>query len=663
MIEHSGLKLCLDMFSREERARQDPTIAILGPGGCGKSRLLSSLLEAIKQRSPSERNWLTISVDLYGINFASEGVVYREICDRLVTASHSAGSRVDLPKGDPAACFKSMVKKLTLGAPSGTLLCFDHFEYLSASFALELSQSLRALRESSDEWPSLGRLGLIVAGSLSLNALNGSEMSAFHTARVLKLPIVNSDVVRNYVRESIETANIVDKDGVLCGLIAEATGCDDGFIEPLIREARRAIAIGKPLQDILDCYRAITLEDSPYLRDSSLQICLNDGLREIVARLCDGERVNRRSQTLDIDSYQLTGVITLEEASERGRRNECYRWRNGLMNRLAAEMLKNAPRILLSDSLQETLTLIQGLEERLASAVDLDECETLLRKVWQELVNLGSPLLFIAISNDDIKNCEIIPVAQEGRSIPPAIYATLAKAGTTSKEYIDSDGQFLIHVFQLQSELRTRGWMIAYVDSTGFDGMPRLQHWRSLISNQVASPLLKVVLAEFGASTIQRKKVGPANPVRREHNRGLAELYIDLNSSFAIAMTESEAIRMEGRLESKWAERAHKHDLDLLRGEKTKEAFEELIEKCGADVLRVLEDVKGLPECLTSSTDMHSWVITSSVDCLKLHFELLHSESDTMPLLLKTGVARRLLGVKLPHSTAKTISALIDRLR
>jgi CHAT domain len=141
--------------------------------------------------------------------------------------------------------------------------------------------------------------------------------------------------------------------------------------------------------------------------------------------------------------------------------------------------------------------------------------------------------------------------------------------------------------------------------------------------------------------------------------RVTAQLYLNIKSGDALVFRPGGLERARGVFDEQWAQRVHELDSDLVTSSTTKMKFERSVERAGAEVAAVLQGVNGVTRWLTDHAESHNWVIASPVDGLKLPFELLHGDENKTPLLLKTGVARRIQGFTVPEALRRPIPALL----
>jgi hypothetical protein len=655
---HPALELALETYRREELRRPDPIVAILGPAGSGKTSLLRALLAAKGQKN-GPQPWTSLAIDLSGIPIGTEDEMYEALLARLEDSLLDAGIPAQVEaRLDPARKIDALIVRAARQTAGHLILALDHLDCVPRAFADSVSQRLRALKESSDTVPETGTLSLLISATISLSELAPSSKSAFQGARVIQLPIQDPVRVRQHIEAVLLASGFASPAVDAVELLMRETWGEPCFLDAILtrlRTAGEAALVGEAV--ITRTIEALDSSEVPHLRHAALHLHFNHALLDIAQKLLSGKRVPRRGQAIDIDEFQLTGVVVLDGRTK----PPAYTMRNGIVERLARRFGNGEPAEPYETDLRRVLRDLCQARESILAATELPVCATALQAAWKNLTSLDPAELHIALSDSTFSRREIFDLAG-GTGDPPAGAARAAAGAFHADESaFDADADSVSYAFPLPAPPDIRCWLVSTSDrSRGAFTELSLLHWRAFLL-EVAPGLVRAALAEAGRRGLVARK--PQTPAVARESQATSQLYLNLRSETAVLLGPADVRQIQGRFDSGWSERVQDLDRDLLKGRDSREDFERMVERSGADLEKVIADMKGLKELLVDQPNSQNWVIASPIAGMKLPFELLRAEADKTALLLKTGIARRIEGFLPPADLRRPFTGLLNRLR
>lgn len=657
---HPALKWALEILRTEESRRSDPTIAVLGPAGSGKTDLLRALLMHSAQTGPRK----PVHLDLYGVTIGQERAMYEQVVARMEQALRDAGLTV--PKRDETEDamrrFDALLILAAKESGSRLMLAFDHFEAVPRAFATSLSQRLRFLRERSDE---VGNLGLVVAGTISLSDLTSpsrpppgsasADKSAFDAARVVQLPRQDEASAREYINQSLEKIGVADADPGLVEILVRETWGEPCFLNAILQrkqanESRLTPELLKQWIEAVDCSEVL------HLRHAVLHLHFDHELQDIVQNVLREKRIPRRGNTIDIDEFHLTGVVVLDP----NLKAPVYTMRNSMVTRLVRHFLNESGFESREPRLSADVEEINRTRQGLLSARTIWDCVWSLQRAWEILTTLEAPRLHLMVAAPDYSRRRALELPGANQ-ILPCIERAIAAAHESGKAAFDGDEQLVTIAVPLRGTSDVFCSLAATVTNqqrvfTEYS----LQHWKAFVRS-IEPSLIRLALAEVLKQSWNEREVSTATG-KGTDARVTAQLYLNIQRGEALVFRPGGLDRAKGVFDEGWVKRVHELDQDLVNSGTTKTRFQRSVERVGAEVAVVLKEISKVTEWLTDDAESHDWVIASPVDGLKVPFELLHGNENKTPLLLKTGVTRRIQGFDVPKAVRLPIPGLLKRL-
>ncbi len=662
-IRHPALNWAAGILRQEELRRSDVTIAILGPPGSGKSELLRGLLTTTATLAPDEER-RSSNIDLYDLDIGSEATMFGDLAMRLEQALRDAHLPVVTSSEvvDLKHRFDDLILNAVRGSDGRLLLAFDHFEALPRRLAIALSQRLRSLREEFDD---LSDLGLIVAGTISLSDLTAtsrqvagtgpSEKSAFSTARVLQLPRQDETSTRQSITEALRDSGVSDPTDQVVELLTQETWGEPCFLAAILqRISDEATELDHKL--LKESISAIDSFEIPHLRHAILHLLFNPDLSEIVRNVLAGKRVPRRGRSVDIDEFHLTGVVVLAQNTL----SPTYSIRNGMVARLAKQFLLGSELGTGESRLMEELAQVKRAQQAIASSRSLSECMSLLQQTWQTLMSNETPSLFMSVSSLDLTNQTLLPFADESE-VPYCVERAVAAIHQEKRTVVEIDENWITVAVPLHG---TQSFVCS-LTATVPKGQAAVteygsRHWKAFVRNSEPA-LVRLALADVikrGWST----RSSESSSIPETLGKSTAQLYFNIKSQEALIFRPGEVQQIKGMFDEQWAERVQERDRELVRAGMEKRSFELSVERAGAEVTVVMRNLSEVIRALLDDAESYNWVIVSPIEGLRLPLELLHKDGDTTPLLLKTGVSRRVQGFTVPAALRRPFPALLQRL-
>jgi hypothetical protein len=654
---HPALSISLDAFRREERQKPDPIIAIIGPPGSGKSALLRGLVSEITSRDNDARLWTPLTIDLLDIKVGSEEDMYRQVVTQLMDSIGGAGLSVGMTETTKRRQFDDLILSTAKSVSDRVLLTLDHLEWVPREFAESISQRLRAIKESSYQHPEANRVGLVIAGAMSLHELTTSTKSAFHTARTVQLPTSDRVSIQSYIRACLvrEGHSLIEQSVV--DYLAQQTGGEPMFVEVILRRVRNKSISQLTLDETRGICSNISPDELPHLRHASLHLTLNRDLAEIANKIIQGKHIVQRGRGADIDQFQLTGVVVLD----RSQRPPTYMFRNGLVAGAVERLLSPKSFSGYDWEFAASLSDLAEAKRYIGNVGDIATSVAPLHSAWKTLTGLGQPLMHIALGGMPGNSWRVMEIPSTSANVPTCVNGAIGRLFDLKGTVFHVEAEAISYAIPLRRSNGVFGCFVTTVAiSTEVVSEHTLQHWAVFIS-ELGESLMQKALAEIGRTTLTESSMTVNTAIVGD--RATSQLYLNLQLEPAVALTRTQVLRIEGHLSRSWNERVHRLDVKLLEANTSIREFESMVEQVGADVNVVLRDLEGLAELLTDDPESQNWIVASPIDGLKLPIELLHNDADRIPLLLKTGVARRIEGIPTPNNVAAPFSHLLRRLK
>ena len=376
-----------------------PFISLLGPQGSGKSEILRDFLETLPKCSDLKTRGLL--VDLRRLPIHQEEQMYAVLLESLQEAARQA----NLPS-------KPLEQALSLGrqflntvfyylsnTTNRLFLCFDHLDCVPRHFARSLLRLLREMRDQVDVRDEYKRLGVVVAGALSLFELRQDYTSPFISGSPLTLPLLDIQEQQMLVKRYLAQQGIPPVDTNCLQLLAKFTGGERMFLEPLVQHLQK-VHRTDPLS-----YRNLEL----MLENPDILFFPGKGFWSIAVQLLEDIELRRIADDLvndrltlktmnpgsEIDRIQLSGLaVVVSNSSTSG-----YRLRSPFLKVSLSPVLDllDGRRMDRSDQFDmiRDLKTLHDLRSHCLEVVDLESAAKVLFQMWSLLTGYSCAMLYI----------------------------------------------------------------------------------------------------------------------------------------------------------------------------------------------------------------------------------------------------------------------------
>lgn len=334
------LQKALQEFESQALRRQPPSLALLGPPGSGKSIFLNDLIKWFNQGNDALGDTRCLAVDLRTVRVGSQPEIYSHLNRTLLQEAARVGidKAFDIKVQIPHLRFEEILRAL-LAAVEGRLIIFiDHLESVPRMFAGELSHRFRNFLETTEHDSEYLRLGLVIAGVVSLYDLKPGPNSAFQMLPVIRFPGTDSSTRVQLVEDYLKNYMSIEISRELLDLLAELTGGEPGFLDPLIKyllSDGKHVSLSEEL--IAEGVHYLCSESRiDALRNLALHLWGDSDLREIVRDLGRHVSVMQRSVAPDIDRYELSGAVVVPQ--EEYSKTREYKFSNGIAKQYLTDL-------------------------------------------------------------------------------------------------------------------------------------------------------------------------------------------------------------------------------------------------------------------------------------------------------------------------------------
>jgi hypothetical protein len=677
------IQQALKLFEDQEKAGQPPSLAILGPPGSGKSLFLKQLFSSIRNDEACA-NKHTLMINLRDITVGSQADTYTYVNQALLQEAKTIGLPLDFDiRIQPSHLrFEEILRNL-LSTVEGYLIIFiDHLESVPRVFASDLSHRFRNFLESTESDSAYHRLGLIIAGAVSLFDLKHGPNSAFQMLRVMSFPQLDADTRRELVEDSLINFMSTEMSPELIAWLADMTGGEPGFLEPLMMnllKSNRQITLDEELLTS-SIQEICTYSQVPALRNLALHLLGDKGLRTIVRELKESRPVMPRFVVPDIDRYQLSGAVVVGRGLL-GQARE-YQFRN----KITATFLGQLYDLLESNNGEPQpatplWTELQKIEAASSECLNARQIWTWMKMVqmaWKLTTGYEVPNLKLYLtrtgSDDgwwfdaDVKGISGPETRQDDdTSTTKATYTALQNTSLASspdaetfRAFVESDTDNISIAIPLYArEVRliicaTLSKTDAGRGITEFD----VRHWIRFVQNvkQVAPTL---VLAELGQKLLQEPRPFQqrSEPVKAVSEVSAKHIYL-LPEGGAIIKEPSGVSLISGRFGTKDIENLNGRCLKLVNQWSDHPEFEGEIQAIANQLeTAVTARFPALAQELVPAPNPGQMVITSDIEGLKLPFELFSHSGSHLALL--SGLSRQIIGYPLRPEVSCSFDKLL----
>lgn len=658
----------LEIFKNQARRRLPPSLALLGPPGSGKSIFLNKLMNSLNAREDSSTNVKSLMLDLRSIPVGSLVEIYFYINQALLQEAAHIGinQSFDIKVQISHLRFEEILREL-LGAVDGHLVIFiDHLESVPRLFASDLSHRFRNFLETTEHDSEYLRLGLVIAGAVSLYDLKHGPNSAFQMLPVIRFPqsdrATRVKLVEDYLQNYMSTEISPD----LINLFADLTAGEPGFLEPLIvhlLKDGKQISLNQEL--VSACVEEICSHSQvQVLRNLALHLWGDNRLREIVRDLVTLPSVMPRSVAPDIDRYELSGAVVIGQGVLGKTRH--YQFRNGISERYLTELYNRLETDCYNPktqfSIENELGNLEAAKARCLNASQIWPWLKAVREAWVAITPYNQPRLYLYVTktgstsgwwlNADAARIsepelrQVSDISTNAATFSALDQLSLAFSGDSEsiKAFIESDPEHISIAIPLYAReiaiicTATLSRTDAGRGLTEFD----LCHWIRFLQN-VKQVVPTLVLAEIGLEILQDRELEKAEPAGRSDQVKTKHIFL-LPEGEVIVEKPGCVDHISGKIPN--VDDMNKRCLDLVDQWTDHRKFEEGIRGIASQLETALDaKFRDLAEVLVPELILEQTVIASNSEGLKIPFELFPHASSHLSLL--TPVSRQLIGHQL----------------
>jgi hypothetical protein len=618
-------------------------------------------------------------LDLRTIPIGSQFEIYSQINQALLQEAARVGidKNFDIKVQIPHFRFEEILREL-LSAVAGHLIIFiDHLESVPRLFASDLSHRFRNFLETTEHDSEYLRLGLVIAGVVSLYDLKHGPNSAFQMLPVIRFPWTETSTQVQLVEDYLKNYMSIEISPDLLKLFAYLTGGEPAFLDPLISHLLKDEKHVSLTEELIGAAVQYLCSESriPALRNLAFHLWGDNGLREIVRDLALRRSAMPRSVAPDIDRYELSGAVVVAQAPYAKTRE--YKFNNGIAKKYLTALYKvletNGPIPLSGFLIEQDLRKLETAKSQCFDATQIWSWLNAVREAWTVTTSYNQPklhLYFTKTNSDsgwwlDADVAEIPEPEPRGLANTATKIATftaleqlsLALSGDTDsvKAFIESDSEQVSIAIPLYARevavviTATLSRTDAGRGLTEFD----LCHWLRFLQNvkQVA-PVL--VLADMGQKTLKEREQG---------NRQRPKSVEAVNEKTIFLLPDGDAIVKEpghvrficGKIPN--IDDMNKRCLDLVDKWTDHKKFEEGVQGIASQLETALEaKFRELRDAIAPAPVAGQTVLASNAEGLKIPFELFPYANSHLALL--TAVSRQITG----HQLRPDVCVSFDRL-
>jgi hypothetical protein len=518
-------------IAQKGRGTTTPFLAVLGPTGSGKSLLLSRLAEYLDQRSPPD-TYCHITVDLRR-PLADLDQMHFDLVKAVYAQAQGHGSSIQLQisRENARYTFVSHMRDILQSIDKCVMIYVDHSDYVPRYFARSLATQFRDILEKEDLYTELRRVGFVWSGAMSLFGLKQEVDSAFSMCKTVVTPFTSHEQRKLLTCEQLERGGFVAPSELIVDYLAEQTGGEPAFLDPIIRLLRDDSKKGRlskaPLQKLMKQLGDPTRTAIPELKEIALNVHLDHDLREIVDRLLNGSIAPCREPSVDVDQYHLKGAVILD----RGTSRMGYSFRNGLVEQFLRNLLSQPAvrQVRLAEQHEDGVLTFPGplskirelrtLEERLQECFDLREATALIVDAWSTLTVCGKPTIAFCVRGRKI--IWFSPTRGEPTDRAPFPATEAAAAGTFScgRTYFGFDEDRVSVAIPLQYGTNSAALTATVERSKLQVGLSEMSvhYWAQFVTSFEAR-LTTLCMSTLGMQRIAETMQGPARSGADAHS-------------------------------------------------------------------------------------------------------------------------------------------------
>jgi len=484
-------------------AQRGPRLAILGPPGTGKSRLLNSVAMYLAAKGIRGIPCKCIQMDLRNLILGTDSDMYSQLRDMFVSSAEGCG--IQIARG---VSFQASLEEASRKTEGYLVLALDHLDDVPYRFAAEVAQHLRRLKEMSEGGIVPANVGLIVSGCVSVFKLRRQSQSGLAQTASFTLPRSNVRDQEKLVRATVN--GTVKLSAEVIRLLARETGGDPAFLNPLMERLCKRGGEVCTTEHIKVLIESIPFQESVYLRRVMLSVLYDPELAAISLSLAEGRQRLVEVASPDIDPYQLGGAVI---ADHRG----SYQPRNGIVcgfvKNLHAAMqgkLADPPHPLVAEMIE-----LRCIPEQIGRGQDVWAATPLLLRAWEIATCYSQrPRIHLTASaaGAETKWLELSSsFGDEGeKPRPPATEAADSNARKTGRAVLDSDAEFLAFAVPARWKDMSASLLVTAPRGESQWTESALQHWAAFAECTLPE-LLRHALTHWGKRYVASHVDAPAN--------------------------------------------------------------------------------------------------------------------------------------------------------
>src|ERR1044071_91409 len=671
-----------------------PRLAILGPPGCGKTQVLTRLRDAVMANAqPMTR---TLTVDLHNVPIGSLNHMYQVINRVLMREAADSGVLVDFDVSNQYhhLRFPQILMGLMENVEGYLILFIDHLDSVPRYFARDLSHRLRDLLEKTNQKFDSMRLGIIVAGTISLIELRQEVNSPILMYDLTLLPVTDPAVRRHMVEERLRSFDIQDAPAEIVDLLAHETGGELGFLDLLLNSLPTPGEKKKPALTPITIQAAI--DDIIFngnvdpLRHLAFHLWGDKDLRDIVRDLNGGHVVMRRAVTSDTDRFHLNGAVIAARSYPTS--YESYRFRNGIVERFLKRLLD----LLEGDSAEASgiavlkeVRMLEEIKGKCGAAQNIWSSVENLLPAWKILTPYGhgQPLINLYITDQssdsgwwldlNAKSVSRMELQEEPteaarraafyavRSIPLAVGSTAEGINVS----FGHDNQHISLGIPLNWRrtrvvlLTTLHRAIAGNEYTEFT----LNRWIRFV-HELRQAIAILALAQLGQSVVleEFKRKGEAKSGRgsvtgtEAADKSLVKQVFWLPNYGAIISETGSVTTLPGTVRSGAINDINSRCLELVKHTTNSRQYHEMLKLISDQFVEGLKAIPNLCEQIASNAPAEQLVITTGIEGLELPFEILPLRKSYISLLKP--IARQISEIQMEPGQRRSFRQMLSSL-
>ncbi len=295
-------------------------VALVGPKCSGKTLLLLDVMSSLH----AEDDFLCVYLDLHTWHVYRPGELFRTMAIRLLRqvaggeAGAVEGQGKALPELSPdtvvdSLTFRHFLADLLKHVPGAIVLALDHIESVPRYLGKALLRCLRVIYTERGVHGEYERLVVLAAGALNLFQLTYSTVSPFNVATLVSMPAAGESSMREIVARKARALG-VSFSGKAVERILGATRGDMGLVATLCEQAAsgRQRVTRSTVKRALKAIKSEGLAADPCLAERVRMVESDPFILKLVLDVLAGQEVKRRELLTDVDSAELTGMVSLE---------------------------------------------------------------------------------------------------------------------------------------------------------------------------------------------------------------------------------------------------------------------------------------------------------------------------------------------------------------